>query len=325
MRPHLQNVLGTIPPSVAMSAVLRRWEYTIWRDIQKADVELWFSDFEELSESLGWYVSNTLEPSLRYPPLLHSEGITLLHFHQYWQELASITNLRHSMHALDGLVDSIASHQAELQKLVDLRFVIPFTVVEKLWTCNDLDVQEQSSRLLPFLEDAFSSHSEYYEEHHARERLVFISVLLNHLNCTDFTSYIATSTRGQEFIRFVHGQIISHDQRLPGPDHWTTDQRRELMSDWTRATQRVTEIGHLPPGYFAPIPEPHEESTAQATDAALPFPVINPDDPPREESESGAIPRSDHEMDGGGEDVLGPVERSEQGDRVGGLGTDERV
>ncbi|ESK92587.1 hypothetical protein Moror_4386 [Moniliophthora roreri MCA 2997] len=324
MLPHLQNVLGTIPPSVAMSAVLEDWKFTMWRDIQKSDVDLRFSDWGSFWRSLDWYMRFTPGPTLRYPTLLHSEGTRLLYYHQYWQALASNTNSDTLMHDFDRLIDSITAHQAELQKLVNLRFVVPFTVVEKLWTHDDPDVQERSSRLLPFFEDAFSTHSGYDEERHDRERLAFISALTNHLDSTDFTSYVATSTCGQEFIRFVHGQIISRRLHEPHYDWYRDDEERpKLISAWNQVTSRVIEIGHLPAGYFTPIPRPSEESMAPATDAGIPLPITNPDHP-REENE-GSIPRSDHEVNDDGQGVPGPVERSEQGNGVGGLGADERV
>ncbi|EEB92573.1 hypothetical protein MPER_08895 [Moniliophthora perniciosa FA553] len=161
-----------------MSAVLGDWELTMWGDIQKSDVDLWFSDWGAFWWSLDWDIRSAPEPNLRDPTLLHSEGIKLLWFHQYWQHLAAIGRTR-------ALIQSIESHQADLQNLVNLRFVIPFTVFEKLWTHGNPDHQERSLRLL---EGAFFTHPGYDKERHDKECLAFISALINHHNRTDFTS-----------------------------------------------------------------------------------------------------------------------------------------
>uniref|UniRef100_A0A0W0FJD2 Uncharacterized protein n=1 Tax=Moniliophthora roreri TaxID=221103 RepID=A0A0W0FJD2_MONRR len=312
MLPHLQNVLGTISPSVAMSAVLGDWWLTMWVDIQKSDVEHWFRDPWAVRNSLGWYILDAPEPNLRDPTLLHSEGVRLLYFHQYWQELA--TRGKTSL-----LISSIKSHQAELQSLVNLRFVIPFTALAKLWTHDDPHIQEQSSRLLPFLEDAFSTHPGYDGECHDKERLAFISALTHHLNRTDFTSYVATSTRGQEFIRFVHDQILS--RRLYETPYWDASfHRQELLSKWTRATQRIIEIGNLPPDYFTSIPG---WPSAQPMDAGIPLRRI-PDYPPRADDGS-SVPQSHHAMHGDGQGVLRSIERDGQGNMAGDIGAEELV
>ncbi|ESK93821.1 hypothetical protein Moror_13071 [Moniliophthora roreri MCA 2997] len=310
MLPHLQNVLGTIPPSVVMSAVLGDWTLAMWGDIQKSDIELWFSDQSAARWSRGWYIHFAPEPNLRDPTFLYSEGIRLLYFHQSLQALAT-QGLTYS------LIETIMSHQADLQNLVNLRFVIPFSVIEKLWTHGDPYVREQSSQLFHFFEDAFSTHPGYDEEHHDWERLAFISALTNHLSHTDFTSYVATSPRGQEFIRFVHDQIISRCLYNHGPNHRDAPYRRqELLSKWIRVTQRITEIGHRPADFFMPIPGFSEESAIRAADAAIPLPIIDPDHP-QEENDSGP-PQSDHQKieDGRGSGVPGLTERGD--DRASG-------
>ncbi|KAI3619501.1 hypothetical protein WG66_006629 [Moniliophthora roreri] len=283
MLPHLQNVLETIPPSVAMSAVLGDWRLTMWGDIQKSDVERWVYDRWAFWNSIDWYICIAPRPNLRDPTLLHSEGVRLLYFHQYWQELATQGDT-------STLISSIKSHQAELQSLVNLRFVIPFTTLAKLWTHDDPDVQEQSSQLLPFLKDAFSTHPGYDERRHDKERLAFISALANHLNDTDFTSYVATSTR------------------------------QSLSSKWTRVTQRIIETGNLPPDYFTPIPG---WPPAQPMDAGIPLRRI-PDYPLRPDDGS-SVPQSHHEMHDDGQGVLCLAEQDEQGNMAGDIGAEELV
>ncbi|ESK82743.1 hypothetical protein Moror_5665 [Moniliophthora roreri MCA 2997] len=296
MLPHLQNVLGTIPPSVAMSAVLGDWRLTMWGDTQKSDVKRWFREPWAVRNSIGWYILYAPWPNLRDPTLLHSEGVRLLYFHQYWQELAT-------QGYISTLISSIESHQAELQSLVNLRFVIPFTTLAKLWKHDDPWVQERSSRLLPFFEDAFSTHPGYDEERHDMECLAFIFALTNHLNHTDFTSYVVTSIHGQEFIRFVHDQILSrHLYRTP---HWGNSfDRQELLSKWTRVTERILEMGNLPPDYFTSIPG---RPPAQLMDAG---------------NESSFL-QSHYEMHGDGQGVLGSIERDSQGNMAGDVGAEE--
>uniref|UniRef100_A0A0W0FHX2 DUF6535 domain-containing protein n=1 Tax=Moniliophthora roreri TaxID=221103 RepID=A0A0W0FHX2_MONRR len=77
MIPHLQNVLETIPPSVAASAVLDRWDHTMWKTVSMHDVErvLRYSD-------LFSFVSPN--PTIPHPVLQHPEGISLL-FHHHTQ------------------------------------------------------------------------------------------------------------------------------------------------------------------------------------------------------------------------------------------------
>ncbi|KAI3609999.1 hypothetical protein WG66_007296 [Moniliophthora roreri] len=298
MVPHLQNVLGTIPPSVAMTAVPGHRGLTMWGDIQKSDVERWFREPWAVWNEIGWYILATPRPNLRVPTLLHSEGIRLLYFHQYWQELATRGDTSFLISSIESVVRLDVSEHLE-------RFVIPFTALAKLWTHDDPHIQEQSSRLLPFLEDAFSTHPGYDGECHDKERLAFISALTHHLNRTDFTSYVATSTRGQEFIRFVHDQILS--RRLYETPYWDASfHRQELLSKWTRATQRIIEIGNLPPDYFTSIPG---WPSAQPMDA----------------DDGSSVPQSHHAMHGDGQGVLRSIERDGQGNMAGDIGAEELV
>ncbi|KAI3608543.1 hypothetical protein WG66_000951, partial [Moniliophthora roreri] len=152
----------------------------------------------------------------------------------------------------------------------------------------------------------FSTHPGYNEARHDSECSAFISALTRHLDRTNFTSYVVTSTRGQEFIRFVHEQVIS--QCLHEPYGWDSDERRELMSAWSRVTQRVEEIGHLPSGYFAPIPGYSEKPVDQAMNASIPTPSVDPDHLPRADGRNGAL-QSDHETNDDSQGVPGLVER----------------
>ncbi|KAI3608461.1 hypothetical protein WG66_000918 [Moniliophthora roreri] len=310
MLPHLRNVLGTLPPPVAMSAVLGDWSLTMWGDIQESDVELWFRDQGAFRRSLDWYVGNVPQPTLRDPTLLHSEGIRLLSFHQLLLGIASSTHT--PVHEFD-LVHHVESHHADLQKLVNLQFIIPFAVIEKLWMHDDPIVQEKSLQLIPFFEEAFSARPGYDEARHDVERLAFISALTKHLNCTSFTSYVATSTRGQEFIRYIHDQIVS--RRLYKPyGNWDAVRRQELILAWNQVVQRVTEIGHLSSSYFMPILGFSVEATAQATDAHS---INDPNHPPQTEDETD-VPQSDHEVidDSQGSDVPGSMKRGGQANEL---------
>ncbi|KAI3613805.1 hypothetical protein WG66_013570 [Moniliophthora roreri] len=143
MIPHLQNLSGTMPTSLTMSAVPGEWKYTIWGDILSKDVELRLKDsraFEESKEDeMGSYVRCTPSPSISDPSLHYAEGIWLLFRHQHWMAMAKKLDLRSLWYDFDNLIKSIDSdsHHAALQQFTSLRFVIPFPVVDVLWTHED--------------------------------------------------------------------------------------------------------------------------------------------------------------------------------------------
>uniref|UniRef100_A0A0W0G5T1 Uncharacterized protein n=1 Tax=Moniliophthora roreri TaxID=221103 RepID=A0A0W0G5T1_MONRR len=231
MIPHLQNVLETISPSVAVSAVLGMWNRTMWEAVSNLDVEpvLRFPD------PYPWDSPNSTIP---HPVLQQPEGINLLCHHQYWA-----TGIAHPFlpYYLDTLLGSV--RHADLQHSVGLRFVIPFSVVDRLWTHEDLTVRAKSLTLLPLFEQSWKPCPGYDAERHDGERRAFMRALTDHINCKDRVSALLTSKRGQAFIRYIHNEAIT--RRLL---HFN------IIIDWHRVIEKAQEVGGLPFDYFVPIP-----------------------------------------------------------------------
>ncbi|ESK84362.1 hypothetical protein Moror_10171 [Moniliophthora roreri MCA 2997] len=237
MIPHLQNVLETVPPSVAVSAVLGRWDRMTWRTVSNQDVELAL----RFPDPYPWDSPNS---TIRHPVLQQREGINLLFHHQYW---ANMTAHRMLPYYLDTLLDSV--RHADLQHSTGLRFVIPFSVVDALWSHEDPTVRAKSLTLLSFFEESWKPCPGYDEERHDGERRAFMQALADHINRTGRISALLTSKRGQAFIRYIHNEAIT--RRLV--------HRRFPMYAWPQAIERALEVGGLPSDYFAPIPEPQED------------------------------------------------------------------
>ncbi|KAI3605724.1 hypothetical protein WG66_012026 [Moniliophthora roreri] len=231
MIPHLQNVLEAIPPSVAVSAILGRWVRIIWKAVSMHDVE----------NGLRYpYPDPLLNPTIRRPVLQQPEGINLLFHHQYWVNMTAADPFLHD--DLDQLFDSIKN--TDLQHSAGLRFVIPFPVVDALWTHEYSTVRAKSLTLLSLFEQAWKPCAGYDEKRHNDERRTFVKALANHINRQGRVSELLTSKRGQAFIRFIHNEIIT--RRL---FHYPP-----IVSTWPQAIKRAQEVGDLPSGYFAPIP-----------------------------------------------------------------------
>ncbi|ESK86348.1 hypothetical protein Moror_5015 [Moniliophthora roreri MCA 2997] len=235
MIPHLQNVLETNPPSVAVSAVLDRWDCMVRNTVSMEDVENVLRD----PYSPLW------EPTIRHPVLQQPEGINLLFHQQYWVNLAAQPFLHYNLNLLIGSMKN-----ADLQHSTGLRFVIPFSVVDALWTHEDLTVRAKSLTLLSLFEESWKPRSGYDEERHDDERRAFMQALADHINRKDRVSALLTSKHGQAFIRFIHNEAITRrfvyrdfDGDLYG-----------LGGIWSQAIKRAQEDGNLPSDYFAPIP-----------------------------------------------------------------------
>ncbi|ESK87589.1 hypothetical protein Moror_1968 [Moniliophthora roreri MCA 2997] len=230
MIPHLQNILGTIPPSVAVSAVLHRWDRAMWRTASMRDVEddLRFSQPDP-----------SLNPTIRHPIFQQPEGIKLLFHHQYWAE----TVARHFPHdaGIDKLIDSMK--RADLQHSTGLRFAIPFPLVDALWTHENPTVRAKSLTLLSLFEQSWKPCSGYDERRHNDERRAFVEALANHINRQGRISELLTSKRGQTFIRFIHNEILTRRLFRYHPINYV----------WPPAIRRAQEVGGLPSDYFAPI------------------------------------------------------------------------
>ncbi|ESK84867.1 hypothetical protein Moror_14936, partial [Moniliophthora roreri MCA 2997] len=179
MIPHLENVLGMIPPSVAISAVSGRWDITMWEVVSVDDVEY------ALRNPDPYYWVPT--PTIRQPVLQHTEGLDLLFHYQYWARLAT----DHPRYLIAELSD--AMKYTGLQDSTGLRFIIPFSLVDALWTHEDTEVRVKSLKLLSLFEQSWKPCPEYREERHDLERMVFVQALAKHINRTDRVSALLTS------------------------------------------------------------------------------------------------------------------------------------
>ncbi|KAI3605704.1 hypothetical protein WG66_012034 [Moniliophthora roreri] len=228
MIPHLKNVLETIPPSVAVSAVLGRWVMTMWWAVSM-EVEYALGD----PDPNPW-----LSPTIRPHVLQHPEGINLLFYHQSWAIMA--VDSSHDL--LDKL--SNAMKYTSLQHSTGLRFIIPFPIVDALWTHEDTDIRAKSLKLLSLFEQSWKLCPKYDERRHDYERTTFMRALTGHIKRTDRVSALLTSKRGQAFIRFIHNEAITRQLFR----YSTT-----IYYIWSQAIKRPQEVGGLPSDYFAPI------------------------------------------------------------------------
>ncbi|KAI3603443.1 hypothetical protein WG66_014307 [Moniliophthora roreri] len=245
MIPHLQNVLKTIPPSVAMSAVLDRWDCMMWKTVSMEDVEYVLRN----PDPHRWELYPPPKPTIRHPVLQRPEGINLLFHQQYWVNTAARPSLY--WYDLDQLIGSMKS--ADLQHSTGLRFVMPFSIVDTLWTHEDPTVRVKSLILLSLFEESWKPCPGYDEKRHDDERRVFMRALADHINHKDRVSALLTSKRGQAFIRFIHNEVIAR--------HFVSrfDDSDPDSFIWSRAIERAQEVGSLPSNYFAPIPHPLDD------------------------------------------------------------------
>ncbi|KAK7017013.1 hypothetical protein VNI00_018762 [Paramarasmius palmivorus] len=234
MIPHLQNVLGTIPPSVAMSAVLGHWDVALWSNVSKVDVELGVADPKEFRRQYELLRSLPRFPRTAIPdPVIRQPGgIKFLFEHRYLMTEKGNNDIHAALERMG--VQTAGFH-----------FAAPLSVLGRLWAHQDAGVRKRSLALLRLYEESWKSCSgvenDKYQHHH--ERLAFVWVLAKHINCTDRTSVLMTSKRGREFIRFIHHEIITQ---------WMY--RGAKFDEWLRAIEKTQEVGNLPPDYFAPLP-----------------------------------------------------------------------
>ncbi|KAK7017014.1 hypothetical protein VNI00_018763 [Paramarasmius palmivorus] len=240
MIPHLQNVLGTILPSVAMSAVLGHWDVALWSDVSRADVELGVADPAEFRRQYIWngvadfpQLPTTAIPD---PAICQSEGIKFFFQHQYLMMGNRDSDIRAALEQMG-------------MQTAGFHFVTPLSVTGRLWAHQDAGVQKRALTLLQLYEESWKSCSGVEnddDDGHLKERLAFIWVLAKHITHTDRTSVLITSKRGREFIRFIHHEIITQQFYCYDPffNH----------VEWQRAIERTQEVGNLPPDYFAPLP-----------------------------------------------------------------------
>uniref|UniRef100_A0A0W0GAW0 DUF6535 domain-containing protein n=1 Tax=Moniliophthora roreri TaxID=221103 RepID=A0A0W0GAW0_MONRR len=276
--PHLQNVLEIIPPSVAVSAILGRWDRTMWKAVSMHDVEYVLRN----PDPTPWE-PHYPNPTIRHPVLQQPEGINLLFHHQHWVKTAALP-----FPDYHGLIDSMKN--ADLQYSTGLRFVIPFSIVDALWTHENPAVRMKSLALLSLFEESWKSCPGYDEEQHNVERWAFMGVLTNHINRTDRVSALLTSKRGQGFIRFIHNEAIT--RRLLG--------YYPIYGTWSQAINRAQEVGSLPSDYFARIPGSMDD-----------LPTLSNLDPIRYSMET------DRDVQIYDDEVLSIVTSNEHGDAIG--------
>ncbi|KAK7037838.1 hypothetical protein VNI00_010799 [Paramarasmius palmivorus] len=247
MIPHLRNILETIPPSVAISAVLGHWDIALWTDASRADVDLAVGDREEFRKQDLWHNYSGYLPYLHNIPdlvICHPIGIKFLFKHQLLMTAAGVHG--DDFHAALQWMDV---------QTVDFCFVAPLSVLGRLWTHQDAGVRKRSLTFLRLYEDSWKSCSSVENDddfRHLFERVSFTWALAKHINRTDRTSILITSERGREFIRFIHHKII--DQFIYRERVWAYF----CCNDWQDAIEKTREAGNLPSDYFTPLPGPRD-------------------------------------------------------------------
>ncbi|KAK7043867.1 hypothetical protein VNI00_008033 [Paramarasmius palmivorus] len=276
-----------------MSAIFGEWRFAMWKHLTQLDVECYCIDsgsfYSSSGEGTGMYIWAASRPQIQ--DAYSRNGIKLLLCHQYWSAKAASPSL--DLAGLNQLFKSI--QEANLQEVSGLRFVIPFPIAEALWRHPNPVVRKESLQLLPLFEEAWQHSPALEESRHDSDRLAFIVALTEHLR-TDCISELTRRRRGLEFIRYVHGHIITRRlyQYDPKRRYQLYDQKRRrrlLVSDWVDAitkahhvyNEQVPNNKRLPPDFFAPIPPPIE-----------PLPI---DIPPASVSPSGVRYSSDTVID----------------------------
>ncbi|KAK7043847.1 hypothetical protein VNI00_008012 [Paramarasmius palmivorus] len=250
MIPHLQNVLETIPPPVAMSAVLGRRDIALWTDVSKADVDLAVQDPEgfrrqySTSRTTGLSILDHLPrlPAIPDPVILQPEGIKFLFKHQM------LMMKRYHKGHVSNLSDVFRTSLEDMGvQTTGFHFIVPLSITGRLWTHQNSDIQKQSLALLTHYHESWNLCSKVSEDKHSSERLAFVLALARHINRTDHTSASAliTSRRGQEFMRFINQEIIT--QALYNGKSFA-------RAEWVRAIERTREAGKLSSDYFAQLP-----------------------------------------------------------------------
>ncbi|KAK7024279.1 hypothetical protein VNI00_016445 [Paramarasmius palmivorus] len=247
MIPHLENVLEMLPRSVAISAVLDRWDIVMW-------------EVGEESQDVGEYLRYPdrfppmPKPITSNPPLNSREGIELLFWHQLWGAFAEYS-------LVDYLTSSLESFTQKYPKSSrSFQFFIPLPLATALWSHKEPLLQKLGLRIMQYFEESWEPSTGYDEEQHNKERVAFANGLTGHICYLDSPSVLLTSKRGQEFIRFIHNEIISrqlysHSLFTRG-DLWESQQNGW---GWIGTLKKVQNVGKLPDDYFAPLPERNED------------------------------------------------------------------
>ncbi|KAK7030322.1 hypothetical protein VNI00_014244, partial [Paramarasmius palmivorus] len=234
MIPHLENVLETLPRSVAISVVLDRWDIAMWEG-REWDVGVY----------LRYPTMSPMPKPITSDPPLHSrEGIELLFWHRLWGVYVESRDVNSLSKSLEDFTQKLPKSSRNFQ------FFLPLPLATALWSRKESGVQQGSLLLLRHFEDSWKPSSGYDEERHNEERVAFANGLAKHINHSDPPSVLLTSKRGQSFIRFIHHGIIV--RRLYSRYGF-------IWYSWNGAIEKVQKVGKLPDNYFAPLPGEHED------------------------------------------------------------------
>ncbi|KAK7037813.1 hypothetical protein VNI00_010774 [Paramarasmius palmivorus] len=224
--------------------------HAIWEDIPILDDRPIKGRYKTM-QGIDRYIS--LAPRPRFSSSLSPEAIKYLLGCQYWTALARMASTESHV---DNLLLSI--EKSEVPDATKLSFAVPFPLADILWTHPNSSVRNKSLTSLRIYEQSWRARPKNDELRHYCECLAFLVAL----SSTDsIPSELLVRRRGQASLRFVHEQIISchlyqHSSALE------KEERKLLMSEWTRATARARELGNLPPDCFVPIPTPTEDPSA---------------------------------------------------------------
>ncbi|KAK7030320.1 hypothetical protein VNI00_014242 [Paramarasmius palmivorus] len=233
MIPHLENVLETLPRSVAISAVLDRWDIAMW-EVTERDV----------GEYLRYPAMSPIPKPITSDPPPHSrERIELLFWHQLWGVIVKSRDVGSLSKSLEDFTQKFPKSSRNFQ------FFIPLPLATALWSHKEPSLQSLGLQLLRHFKESWEPSSGYDKERHNRERVAFANGLAQHICDSNLPSVLSTSKRGQGFIRLIHHEIII----------------RRLYRDlkvwyyWGGAIQKVQDVGKLPDDYFVPLPRWDED------------------------------------------------------------------
>ncbi|KAK7030391.1 hypothetical protein VNI00_014135 [Paramarasmius palmivorus] len=252
--PHLKNVLASWTPGVLLPTIFesRYWVWTMWDEVEPWDVDAMLLDEPWAKrEGLGEYFNLSRKPFNPEEEILSSKrGVQLLYYQQCWIALSRSEKVADPVRLIQDSIHYFK--KTGILQSCGISFYIPFTVLDRLWTHWDPEVRIKSTWLLGDLVKAWNEYPG--PEAVADERLAFVMALARHINRQHSISVLVAQTEGHNFLRLIHQYILSH--RLYQPwSSFDVRNRRLLMGEWQRAMDRVHEVGQLPDGFFARIPE----------------------------------------------------------------------
>ncbi|KAK7051410.1 hypothetical protein VNI00_004910 [Paramarasmius palmivorus] len=243
MKLYLENVLKTLPCSVAISAVLDRWDVAMWEAVEQTP---------EAYLHIPGYNGGNPKPITSDPPLHSQEAIELLFQHRLWDALAQRLTVSHNPDQREATFSNfeweISIGVSRLSK--NFRFCFPLPIATALWSHKDPWVRQRSLRLLRHFEESWKPCPGYDERQHDEERVAFAHGLARHIRYHEQFSILLTSNRGQRFINHIHNEIITRRLYSHSLFDWWL---------WVKVIEEAQEAGKLPLGYFVPLPECHED------------------------------------------------------------------